>query len=76
MSDFIGVKVSVWRWAWTQMRRDWRSGSMRFPARVGGLAVTALSAVAFFADRIEAGLARRGPVDWWRRRGGGRPTRA
>ncbi|HEX5312678.1 ABC transporter permease [Aquabacterium sp.] len=58
MSDFIGVKVSVWRWAWTQMRRDWRSGSMRFLLVSVVLAVTALSAVAFFADRIEAGLAR------------------
>ena len=47
MSDFIGVKVSVWRWAWTQMRRDWRSGSMRFLLVSVVLAVTALSAVAF-----------------------------
>ncbi|MDE2593212.1 MAG: FtsX-like permease family protein [Burkholderiales bacterium] len=57
-SDFIGVRVSVWRWAWTQMRRDWRSGSMRFLLVSVVLAVTALSAVAFFADRIEAGLTR------------------
>ena len=56
--DFTGVRVSVWRWAWTQMRRDWRSGSMRFLLVSVVLAVTALSAVAFFADRIEAGLTR------------------
>lgn len=56
--DFVGVRVSVWRWAWTQMRRDWRSGSMRFLLVSVVLAVTALSAVAFFADRIEAGLTR------------------
>lgn len=56
--DFVGLRVSVWRWAWTQMRRDWRSGSMRFLLVSVVLAVTALSAVAFFADRIEAGLTR------------------
>lgn len=57
-NDFLGVRVSVWRWAWTQMLRDWRSGSMRFLLVSVVLAVTALSAVAFFADRIEAGLTR------------------
>lgn len=57
-TDFSSVRVSIWRWAWTQMRRDWRSGSMRFLMLSVVLAVTALSAVAFFADRIESGLTR------------------
>ncbi|HET8695514.1 MAG TPA: FtsX-like permease family protein [Aquabacterium sp.] len=58
LGHYSSVRISTWRWAWTQMRRDWRSGSMRFLLISVVLAVTALSAVAFFADRIEAGLNR------------------
>jgi len=50
--------VSVWRWAWIQTRRDLRSGAMRFLLIAVALAVAALSAVGFFADRIERGLQR------------------
>jgi putative ABC transport system permease protein len=50
--------VSVWRWAWTQTRRDLRASAMRFLLVAVVLAVGALSAVGFFADRIERGLQR------------------
>ena len=52
------VSVSAWRWAFIQMRRDLRAGSMRFLLLSVILAVAALTAVAFFADRIERGLSR------------------
>ncbi len=51
-------RVSAWRWALLQTRRDLRSGSMRFLMVAVVLAVAALTAVAFFADRIERGLSR------------------
>jgi len=51
-------RVSAWRWALLQTRRDLRSGSMRFLLVAVVLAVAALTAVAFFADRIERGLSR------------------
>lgn len=44
--------------AWRQTLRDLRSGELRLLVVAVMLAVTALSAVAFFADRLEAGLAR------------------
>ncbi len=50
--------VSLWRWAWTQTRRDLRASAMRFLLVAVVLAVAALSAVGFFADRIERGLQR------------------
>lgn len=53
-----GVRVSAWRWAWIQTRRDLRAPSMRFLVLAVVLAVAALTAVAFFADRIERGLTR------------------
>src|SRR3989344_4499863 len=46
-------RVSAWRWALLQTRRDLRSGSMRLLLVAGVLA-----AVPFFADRIERGLSR------------------
>ncbi len=49
---------SLWRWAWTQTRRDLRASGMRFLVAAVVLAVAALSAVGFFADRIERGLQR------------------
>ncbi len=50
--------VSLWRWAWTQTRRDLRASAMQFLLVAVVLAVAALSAVGFFADRIERGLQR------------------
>ena len=57
-SAVLGQRVSAWRWALLQTRRDLRSGSMRFLLVAVVLAVAALTAVAFFADRIERGLSR------------------
>lgn len=61
---------AAWRWALVQTRRDLRSASMRFLLVAVVLAVAALSAVAFFADRIEGGLNRDaaqllGATWWW-----------
>jgi putative ABC transport system permease protein len=52
------MTVPAWRWAWLQTRRDLRAGSMRFLVLAVVLAVAALTAVGFFADRIERGLSR------------------
>ncbi|MDE2400864.1 MAG: FtsX-like permease family protein [Burkholderiales bacterium] len=52
------MSVPSWRWALKQTWRDMRSGSLRLLMVAVVLAVTALSAVAFFADRIEQGLVR------------------
>ena len=49
---------SAWRWAWTQTWRDFRGGSMRLLLVAVALAVAALTAVSFFANRIERGLSR------------------
>src|ERR1700712_247164 len=49
---------SVWRLAWRQLARDFRAGELRLLVVAVMLAVAALSAVGFFADRIEGGLAR------------------
>ncbi|MEP7099987.1 MAG: FtsX-like permease family protein, partial [Burkholderiales bacterium] len=49
---------SVWRLAWRQMARDFRAGELRLLVVAVMLAVAALSAVGFFADRIDGGLAR------------------
>jgi len=57
-STELPQRVSAWRWALLQTRRDLRSGSMRFLLVAVVLAVAALTAVAFFADRIERGLSR------------------
>src|SRR5690606_24862162 len=48
----------AWRWALKQTWRDMRSGSLRLLLVAVVLAVTALSSVGFFADRIEQGLVR------------------
>jgi putative ABC transport system permease protein len=52
------LSPAAWRWAMVQTRRDLRAASMRFLLVAVVLAVAALSAVAFFADRIEGGLNR------------------
>ncbi|MEO7335099.1 MAG: FtsX-like permease family protein [Caldimonas sp.] len=49
---------SVWQLAWRQMARDFRAGELRLLVVAVMLAVAALSAVGFFADRINSGLAR------------------
>src|SRR5258705_10099638 len=49
---------SPWRLAWRQLARDFRAGELRLLVIAVMLAVAALSAVGFFADRINGGLAR------------------
>ena len=49
---------SVFALAWRQIVRDFRAGELRLLVVAVMLAVAALSAVAFFADRINGGLAR------------------
>ncbi|MBS0591867.1 MAG: ABC transporter permease, partial [Proteobacteria bacterium] len=44
--------------AWRQAARDFRAGELRLLALAVLLAVAALTAVGFFADRLERGLAR------------------
>jgi putative ABC transport system permease protein len=50
--------ASVWALAWRQMLRDFRAGELRLLVVAVMLAVAALTAVGFFADRINGGLAR------------------
>jgi len=47
-----------WMLAWRQTRRDLRAGELRLLLVAVTLAVAALAAVGFFADRLERGLAR------------------
>lgn len=58
MSALPPSTLPAWRWALIQTRRDLRASSMRFLVLAVVLAVAALTAVAFFADRIERGLGR------------------
>ncbi|MGE0347804.1 ABC transporter permease [Hydrogenophaga sp.] len=49
---------SFWQIGWTSLRRDWRAGELRLLMLAVTLAVAALTAVGFFADRLQNGLAR------------------
>ncbi len=51
-------KVSLWHLAARQMARDFRAGELRLLLLAVTLAVAALTAVGFFADRLNGGLAR------------------
>jgi putative ABC transport system permease protein len=51
-------KVSLWSLAARQMARDFRAGELRLLLVAVMLAVAALSAVGFFADRLNGGLSR------------------
>jgi putative ABC transport system permease protein len=51
-------QVSVWRLAAQQALRDFRAGELRLVLVAVLLAVAALTAVGFFADRLQAGLTR------------------
>lgn len=50
--------ISVWRLAGRQALRDLRAGELRLVLVAVILAVAALTAVGFFADRLQAGLVR------------------
>ena len=48
----------MWTVAWRQLGRDFRAGELRLLMVAVTLAVAALTAVGFFADRLNGGLAR------------------
>ncbi|MDO9313420.1 MAG: ABC transporter permease [Burkholderiaceae bacterium] len=50
--------ASLWLLAWRQLARDFRAGELRLLVIAVTLAVAALTAVGFFADRINGGLTR------------------
>ncbi|WP_334153656.1 ABC transporter permease [Tepidimonas sp.] len=49
---------SAWTLGWRALWRDWRAGELTVLVLAIALAVAALTAVAFFADRLQAGLQR------------------
>ncbi|HEX6704741.1 MAG TPA: FtsX-like permease family protein [Albitalea sp.] len=49
---------SLWHLAWRQLGRDFRAGELRLLVVAVTLAVAALTAVGFFADRLNHGLTR------------------
>jgi putative ABC transport system permease protein len=57
-NDTIAREASVWRLAGRQVWRDFRAGELKLLLWAVVLAVGALTAVGFFADRMRAGLAR------------------
>jgi putative ABC transport system permease protein len=57
-SSTAAASASVLTLAWRQTARDFRAGELRLLVVAVMLAVAALTAVAFFADRINSGLAR------------------
>jgi putative ABC transport system permease protein len=58
MSEESSRPPSIRALAWRQTLRDFRAGELRLLALAVMLAVAALSAVGFFADRLNGGLAR------------------
>ncbi|MBQ0918771.1 ABC transporter permease [Hydrogenophaga aromaticivorans] len=52
------LSVSFWSLGWRSLTRDWRAGELRLLLVAVTLAVAALTAVGFFADRLQGGLAR------------------
>jgi putative ABC transport system permease protein len=52
------ITPSAWQLGWRQLLRDFRAGELRLLVVAVTLAVGALTAVGFFADRINGGLAR------------------
>ncbi|TFZ03969.1 ABC transporter permease [Ramlibacter humi] len=52
------MQTSAWRHGWRTLWRDLRAGELRLLLVAVTLAVAALTAVGFFADRLKGGLAR------------------
>ena len=52
------MTISFWRLGWRTLWRDFRSGDLRLLILAVTLAVAALTAVGFFADRLKGGLQR------------------
>ncbi|MDM7456952.1 MAG: ABC transporter permease [Tepidimonas sp.] len=57
-TDRLTAGPSAWTLGWSSLRRDWRAGELTVLVWAIALAVAALTAVAFFADRLQAGLQR------------------
>ncbi|HYN60663.1 MAG TPA: FtsX-like permease family protein [Rubrivivax sp.] len=58
MNEPVNRPPSIAALAWRQTLRDFRAGELRLLALAVLLAVAALSAVGFFADRLNSGLSR------------------
>ena len=54
----MAMKIPFWTLGWNTLRRDLRSGDLRLLIVAVTLAVAALTAVGFFADRLKGGLQR------------------
>lgn len=52
------MQITFWQLGWRSFWRDLRAGELRLVIVAVALAVAALTAVGFFADRIQAGLQR------------------
>ncbi len=52
------LPIRFWTLGWSSLIRDWRAGELRLLVLAVTLAVAALTAVSFFADRLQGGLAR------------------
>ena len=52
------MSISFWRLGWRTLWRDFRSGELKLLILAVTLAVAALTAVGFFADRLKGGLQR------------------
>ena len=58
MATVRGMIPSAWALGWRNLWRDWRGGELRLLMAAVTLAVTALTAVGFFSDRLQGGLRR------------------
>lgn len=52
------LPITFWTLGWRSLWRDARAGELRLLLLAVALAVAALTAVGFFADRLQAGLQR------------------
>ncbi|MGQ2921757.1 MAG: ABC transporter permease [Hydrogenophaga sp.] len=52
------LPIRFWSLGWSSLVRDWRAGELRLLVLAVTLAVAALTAVGFFADRLQGGLTR------------------
>jgi len=58
MTSPAALPIRFWTLGWSSLWRDWRAGELRLLVLAVTLAVAALTAVGFFADRLQGGLSR------------------